>query len=276
MPRPYPSLNGLSGILLLWLVVGMGIPAMADEPLRLLLIGQGPDGHPPETHEFAAGLRVIEASLASVEGLEIQREVAVEPWTAGPEMIRQADGVLLYLSQGARWMQTDPRRHAALAELAQRGGGLAALHWAIGAKDPLYIAPFVELLGACHGGPDRKYRVLEADVEVAAADHPATAGLPSSFRARDEFYYQLKLAPGAQIEPLLRVVIDDHPYMVAWAWQRPDGGRSLGFSGLHFHDNWTHEAYRRFVAQGVLWTLGRSLPEEGLDVAVDPAVLKLN
>ena len=53
---------------------------------------------------------------------------------------------------------------------------------------------------------------------------------------------------------------------LAWAWERPDGGRSFGFSGLHFHDNWKREEYRRLVSQGVLWSLGLPVPEKGLAV----------
>jgi hypothetical protein len=44
---------------------------------------------------------------------------------------------------------------------------------------------------------------------------------------------------------------------------------------LHYHDNWKRVEYRRLVAQGVLWTLGRAVPEGGLKVEVDEAVLAL-
>jgi hypothetical protein len=57
--------------------------------------------------------------------------------------------------------------------------------------------------------------------------------------------------------------------MVAWAWQRPDGGRSFGFTGLHFHDNWQLSEYRRLVVQGVLWSLKLPIPSSGVDVAIE-------
>ena len=44
------------------------------------------------------------------------------------------------------------------------------------------------------------------------------------------------------------------------------GGRSFGFSGMHFHDNWKRDDYRRLVAQGVLWTVKLPVPEKGLVV----------
>jgi hypothetical protein len=70
------------------------------------------------------------------------------------------------------------------------------------------------------------------------------------------------------VKPLLRVPIDGKDQTVAWAWERPDGGRSFGFSGLHFHDNWKLPEYRRLVAQGVLWTLKLPVPKDGLAVDV--------
>ena len=41
------------------------------------------------------------------------------------------------------------------------------------------------------------------------------------------------------------------------------------FSGLHFHENWAEESYRRFVSRGVLWTLGLEEPQGGLTLAYE-------
>jgi hypothetical protein len=86
----------------------------------------------------------------------------------------------------------------------------------------------------------------------------------------------LKFAkPEGGVNPLLRASIDGKGQTVAWAWERPDGGRSFGFSGLHFHDNWKLPEYRRLVAQGVLWTLKKPVPKEGLPVELKEEDLKL-
>ena len=79
----------------------------------------------------------------------------------------------------------------------------------------------------------------------------------------------------AGFTPLLRVAIDGNDETVAWAWQRPDGGRSFGFSGLHFHANWRLPEYRRLVTQGVAWTAGLAVPAKGLAVEVTEDDLKL-
>lgn len=278
MKPAWLTVYGGCGMLLAALALSVTMTAITraeDGPRRLLLVGQGPDGHPPTTHEFMAGLNVMEACLRDIPGLEITKALADEPWLEGPDLIEKADGVVLYLSQGAQWMQTGPRRYEALSKLAARGGGIVALHWAIGAKDAQYIPGYLRLLGACHGGPDRKFQKLQTELSVVDPEHPITQDI-ESFRLFDEFYYELKLQePAKAIVPLLKAQIDDARQMVAWCWDRPDGGRSFGFGGLHFHDNWKRAEYRRLVTQGILWTLKMPVPEAGLNLYLDKSVYTL-
>jgi type 1 glutamine amidotransferase len=253
-----PSPQSLAPILLCLLLASA---ADAKTPgKRLLLLGQGPDGHPPQSHEYLAGLKILAACLRDTPELEVSLVRADEPWTEGPKLLREADGVVIFLAQGAHWVQADPRRLDALTALAARGGGLTALHWGIGTKDAREVEAFVRLLGGCHGGPDRRYKVLETTASPARPPHPIASGI-EPFRVRDEFYYQLKFVPPAgSIRPVLQASIDGQQETVSWAWERPDGGRSFGFSGLHFHENWRLSEYRRLVVQGVLWTMKLPIP----------------
>jgi type 1 glutamine amidotransferase len=121
-------------------------------------------------------------------------------------------------------------------------------------------------LGGCHGGPDRKYKVVATEALLVDRLHPLCLGI-IHFKLRDEFYYNLKLHPSnAELLPMVQVEIDGKLHTVAWAWERPDGGRSFGFSGLHFHENWRLPEYRRLVAQAVLWTNRVPVPKDGLPV----------
>jgi Trehalose utilisation len=260
----------LSLLVSLSLVPFLATAGQGEAPKKLLLIGQGPDGHPPGTHEYVAGLEILARCLKPVKGLEVMQVRADGPWREGPDLLERMDGAVLFVSEGARWVEGEAKRRQAFARLAARGGGLSVLHWGMGTKDVQPIAGFLELLGGCHGGPDRKYQVVEADVQIAAPGHPIVAGI-KPFRIRDEFYYRLKFVPPeGTVKPVLRVPIDGKPETVAWAWERADGGRSFGFSGLHFHENWQRPEYRRLVAQGVLWTLKLPIPKDGLAVDGKP------
>lgn len=227
----------------------------AEEPRRLLLIGQGPDNHPAGTHEYLAGVKRIAKLLADDPRVKTEVVSADGAWPEGPELIDGADGLVLFVSEGAKWCSADPRRYEALTKLASRGGGFSVLHWGMGSREVEPIEPFQKLFGACHGGPDRKYQIVRTELRPAEPAHPIAAGL-KAFDLRDEFYYRLKLiATEPGVQPVMQALIDGQPETVAWAWQRPDGGRSFGFSGLHFDDNWDLPEYATLVEQGVLWTL---------------------
>ncbi|MDQ3623368.1 MAG: ThuA domain-containing protein [Verrucomicrobiota bacterium] len=250
--------------------------AVFAAPKRLLLIGQSPDGHPPGTHEFMAGVRVVNELLKPF-AVDIRTTIfkADEPWPEGPALIDQSDGILLLVTQGGRWMQTDPARHAALKRLAERKGAIVALHWSVGAKEEQFIAGQLALLGGTRGGLQRKYKILENDVRLAERAHPILRGL-ADFRIKDEFYYRLDLvSPSPAFHPLLTTPIDGNEETIAWAWDRPDGGRSFGYVGLHFHVNWERLEYRRLVTQAILWSLDLPIPAAGVKAEVHPQTLAL-
>lgn len=240
----------------------------AGAPKKLVLLAQKPDGHPPLTHEYEPGLRILQTLLGKVPGLQTTLVRADEPWRKGPEVLKDADGAVVFLSEGAHWLRQDPKRLEAFQNLAKRGGGLSVIHWGMGTKEAKNIDDFTALFGACHGGPDRKYKVLAARGTLVAPKHPVLTGL-KDFDVRDEFYYTLKRTKtGGDFQPLLNVDIDGSQETVCWGWQRPDKGRSFGFSGLHFHENWRMPEYRRLVLQGVAWTMNVAIPAEGLPIAL--------
>jgi len=267
----------LSVLVLLALNCGSDFEARGadNRPKRVLLIGQGPDTHKPSTHEYMAGVRILYAMLHKVEGLQPVIVRADGKWEGGPDLIDSADGAFIFVSQGAKWISDDQARLAAFQRLEKRGGGLACWHWGMGTRTAEPIAAFVELFGGCHGGPDRKHRVMKnIDVGVATPDHPIARKI-QPFTITEEFYYALKFGPDPKrVTPLLTISQDGSRHTVGWAWNRPSGGRSFGFSGGHFHDTWQRAEYRRLAAQGVLWVM-KLEPPKGLSFDVPDFALKL-
>jgi len=254
----------------------LGVSIIAA-PKKLLVLGQKPDGHPPGTHEYMPGSRIVKALLAGRDDVEATITQADEPWVDGPKLIAEADCVVLFVNEGGRFIQENPKRAKAFADFAKRGGGLVVYHWGMGARDAKLIAPFLKLFGGCHGGPDRKYTVVkEAQFQVAAPKHPVMAGIKSFELPFEEFYYKLKVPKAPQNwTALVKVPIEGNEETVGWAWERLDGGRSVGYSGLHFHVNWRHEQYQRLIAQAVLWTLRRPVPSGGIKLRLDSKVIEL-
>ncbi len=171
-----------------------------EAPKRVLLLA-GKDSHSYGAHHHMAGIKVLAECLEGAPGLETSIHLADGKWPEGPELIRNADGVVLFMDMGMHWEQADPERQAALEDLMARGGGFIALHWAVGGRDAKLIPFHLRLLGGCHGGPDRKYTHAETT--------------------------------------LLTTTVKECPNQAAaWAFERPDGGRSFGFVCLHAHANW--------------------------------------
>ncbi len=254
-----------------WLLVcAAGVAAEPVQGKRVLLIGQDADGtHKVGTHEYYAGVEVLAACLRNDARLQVDVVRAKGEWLDGPDLIRKADCVVLYVAQGAKWIHDSPRRLESFAGHAAKGGGLVTIHWAMGARDAKYVDGYLKLFGGCHGGPDRKYQVLNTKLEVVSPNDPITRSL-SSFEIHDEFYYRLKFVETKQgLRSILKAKIDEREETVAWAWDRPDKGRSFGFSGCHFHRNWRRQEYRRMMTQAVLWSLKLDAPAAGVDINID-------
>jgi len=263
--------NTFASLLLLSLTVNVHA---ADQTKRVLLLA-GKGSHEYGAHEHEAGIRVLAKCLEGVPNLSVSTHYVGDGWPDGPELIQKADGIVMFLDCGSRFEQEDAQRKAALEDLMKRGGGVLALHWAVGGPEEKYIPFHLQLVGGCHGGPDRKYTHAEADLAVVAPKHPIMSGI-GDFRINDEFYYQLKWAEQGKVTPLLSGTIAgcaDQP--AAWAFERPDGGRSFGFVCLHAHKNWELIECRRLVAQAVLWSVKLPVPEEGLPVKISEEDLRL-
>lgn len=253
----------VGGLLLAW---SMAVPVFAAEaaPVKkqLLLLSSAPDGHAAKTHEYRTCLDHLSQLLTERGDLEVLHQQVTNDWDSGLEALKKADGVVLYLSEGAAWISKEPRRLEAFLQAAQQGKGFLVIHWSLGTREAGPISTMLQLIGACHGGPDRKYRVMEGEVKIASPQHPILQGI-KPFKIHDEFYYELKKVDGSQvgtkpIQPLFEVEIDGKPQPIAWAWERAAGegkptGRSVGFVGGHFQETWMHPAYERLLVQSAYW-----------------------
>jgi hypothetical protein len=100
--------------------------------------------------------------------------------------------------------------------------------------------------------------------------HPALRGV-KPFSYRDEIFSRFFLPDDPRRTDLLvgtpaRATIG--PQVVAWAYQRADGGRSIVFGGMDFHDNLKLDDVRRFLLNSITWAAGMEVPVDGVQSPV--------
>ena len=106
------------------------------------------------------------------------------------------------------------------------------------------------------------------------AEHSILNGV-QPWTYRDEMYSRYFLFHDPRRTELLQAMPADAknggPDRVSWAYERPDGGRSFVWGGSDFHDNMHMVGdYRRFLLNGIAWTAGLSIPQEGVDAPAPP------
>ena len=119
--------------------------------------------------------------------------------------------------------------------------------------------------------------------------HPITRGV-GPFATHDEWYFNMRWStdPAVQkrVTPILVATPSDEvrkgPYVspkgpydhiiaasgqaetMMWVFERPDGGRGLGFTGGHTHANWGDANQRRIFLNGLLWLAKVDVPAKGV------------
>ena len=75
----------------------------------------------------------------------------------------------------------------------------------------------------------------------------------------------------------MNTVIEGKDYPIGWVYERPHskGGRSFGFVGGHFHDNFGIRAFRQAVVNGILWTAHIDIPEKGAPISITSKDMEL-
>jgi type 1 glutamine amidotransferase len=157
-----------------------------------------------------------------------------------------------------------PHRQQVL-ELMQRGCGLVTIHWASTVQQEN-----LERLGSTWmtllGGTWISNVGLSTDtspLKQLQPEHPICRGW-KEYDVHDEFYLNPRL--GDEAQPLLQVSTKGQDVVVAWAYERPDRGRSYATTLGHFYENFQREEFRRTIVKGILWTARLDIPAGGARV----------
>lgn len=248
----------------------------------IVLIGGDKQGYPRTEHDYPDGILAIERLIQGSPQLQALHPV-IKAFPAGfpsdLSQIADADVVVLYSGlnygpSGNTDALDDPARLAALQRLMDKGAGLIALHQASTVPSESSKIPMADWLGAIRFGlADRTTE--EAPVRVSGEASPVANGL-KAFVYLDEFYPTLTFSSTTRVTPILtarihiqtrnsRPVFEEPPadHVIAWAAERPNGGRSFGFTGAHYLATFDQPQIRTVLLNAILWTAKRDVPLAG-------------
>lgn len=286
----------LTGLAVLGLAAAMTAPASADDndSTKIVLIAGRPS-HGPGAHEFNAGCKLMAKLLAEVPGV---KPVVVEGgWPADESVFEGAKELVFFMDGGGGHPIVQNDRLDKIQKLVDKGVGLAFLHYAVEVPKGKPGDKFLDWIGGYYETGFSTNPHWVAQIE-SLPDHPITRGV-KPFAVNDEWYFNMRFRPEMKgVSPILVAKPDDKtregatasprgPYkhiqeakgreeVLAWAVERPDGGRGFGHTGIHFHKNWGDPNFRKLLLNAILWTAGVDVPENGFDSKVSDAELKAN
>jgi type 1 glutamine amidotransferase len=265
---------------------GVPIEVQPDNPkaAKIVLVA-GRQSHGKGEHEFFAGSAILMKLLKQTPNVAVV--MAREGWPKDPKTFENAKAIVFYMDGGGGHPIIQKDHKDVVAKLMDQGVGFVNLHYAV--EYPKSQSEHVfTWLGGYYETAYSTNPHWKADFQ-SMPDHPITHGV-KPFNIKDEWYFNIRFAPESKnVTPILKATPPDnvrgtaaakeHPgrsEIVAWTFERANGGRSFGFTGGHFHNNWGDENFRRLVTNAILWTAKVDIPKDGAKVELDPKELKKN
>lgn len=281
---------------ILALIAGCLLSFSAHAAEKHVLLIAGRPSHGMGQHEHIAGVLLFQKCLASMPGLKV--DVALGEWPKDRAVLDSADAVVLYADGGRNHLALADDHLAVLDALAAKGVGIGLIHYAIEPTQEKGEAEFLRWVGGCFEINWSINPAFNAKFDTLPT-HPITRGV-HPFSGQDEWYYHLRFVDSMKgITPLLvttpgvdtltrpdgphegnpavrAAVAHGEPQTLAWAYERPNGGRGFGFAGGHYHADWANQDKLKLVLNGIVWLAKVEVPQDGVDAHVTADDLKAN
>lgn len=263
--------------------------ADAADKTKIVFVA-GKQSHGWGAHEHRAGCMLL-AKRLNENVPNVEATVITDGWPEDNAVFDGAATIVIY-SDGHESHPIKPQL-AFYDRLAAQGVGLVTIHWATEVERGEIADRFLEWQGGfcdLHWSVNPHWRANYATLP----DHPITRGV-NPFEVQDEWYYHMRFADGMKgVTPILsalppastlskpdgprsgnpavrQAIANGEPQHMAWAFERPDGGRGFGFTGAHFHRNWAHDDFRKIVLNAIIWTAHVEVPANGIPSATPTA-----
>jgi len=256
-----------------------------DPNATKIVLVAGRQSHGPGDHEFFAGTAILANMLKQTEG--VAPVMARDGWPKNEKIFEGAKAVVFYMDGGGGHPVIQKGHKEVVQKLMDKGIGFVNIHYAVEYPKKDSEAVFDWLGGYYETGFSTNPH-WKADFKTLA-DHPIARGV-KPFNIQDEWYFNIRFAPESKgVTPILKATPPDdkrgtaaakefkgREEIVAWTFDRANGGRSFGFTGGHTHKNWADENFRRLVTNAILWSAKVEIPKDGAKVVFDAADINKN
>jgi type 1 glutamine amidotransferase len=257
----------------------------------------GPPSHGPAEHEHRAGCLLLKSCLD--QGSGVTSVVYSNGWPDNPTTaFADAATLVIYSDGGDGHPLLRDGRLQIIGDLIKKGVGLVCLHYAVEPTKEKGEQEFLDWIGGCFELNWSVNPTWTADFQ-ALPQHPITRGV-NPFKIHDEWYFYMRFRDGMEgVTPILNAVAPpstmnraDGPHEgnpavrasvesseaqhMAWAFERPDGGRGFGFTGGHYHKSWGNDNVRKLVLNAILWTAKIEVPPNGVASHISAEDLQKN
>jgi hypothetical protein len=234
-------------------------------------------------HEFVAGAMYLATQINKDYPKAWATVYTIQHW---PKDLTGIDDIVVLLNDGGS--AVNPAVKKAIAA----GAGFMAIHYGVevskGERGNAYlnwIGGYFETFWSVNPHWNANFKEIPK--------HETTRGV-RPFTANDEWYYHMKFVDGMKgVTPILYdlpplTTLESSPgvprkteshgfnpdvykdvkagktQVMAWAYDRPDGGRGFGFTGYHNHSNLGIDSFRTLLLNAVAWTAKLPVPETGV------------
>ncbi|KQS28337.1 ThuA domain-containing protein [Dyadobacter sp. Leaf189] len=256
----------------------------------------GPDSHGKGEHEHNGGATLLAKALNDSVP-QASAIIVRNGWPADPGILEDADAIVIY-SDGGDANHMAYLHAEQVNRLTNKGVGLVFLHFSLEVPKGAPGDQFRKWIGGYFETNWSVNPVWEAAF-ARYPDHPVANGV-KPFSIVDEWYYHMRFAEDMKdITPILQALPPESTLKqpdgthsnnkfvreavlerkelqtLAWAFDRPDGGRGFGFTGGHMHKNWQNDNFRKLVLNAIAWSAKIQVPANGIPSAT-PTKSELN
>ena len=248
---------------------------------KKILFLAGKDGHGFGVHEFSAGLTILKELLEKQKGFrhKIETYLFVRGKRPSKQHFKDVDALIFFCNGRGGHLANQYLK--TVDSLVNKGVGILMMHYAV---DPhsKYRRYFAKWMGGYY---EDKFSTNPIWIlrNSILADSPITNGV-NKFSLKDEWYFNIRFKK--RIKPILSGIpsyaerrkknqsrqILKHikenigrKEVVMWSYERAHNGRSIGFTGGHFHASWKNEDFRKLILNAVAWVSHLPIPKKGLD-----------